>query len=433
MRNILRLKIIIAIFILTASRLLGQISETRIDSLTLDQAVSLALQHNPSLRAADAGVLSASSGLTQADAAYFPSIAATASASRTGGAFVLNPSVSSRNQTYNTYTTGFQVNQTIFDFGKTIGRVSGAGSFLDAAESDLISARENVVMNTSLAYFGYVQAIQVEKVNEEAAQRASQHLNEAKAFYTVGKRAQFDVTRAEVDLANANVNLIRSRNQIRLAKLQLENAMGIHPSSDYRVTEAFPIPEFSLPLDSVKLLTFGQRPELIAATARLEANKSLVSAAWDQHLPTLSASGAWTWSNFDFPLFSRWNVGLTMSLPIFQGFSISAQVEQARAAADAAQANLDVLRESVILEVEQNYLGLKEAEERIAASTKLVEQAEQNLNLAERQYAAGVGTALEVADAQLTLSNARITRIQALYDYNSSLRKLERSMGILTG
>jgi outer membrane protein TolC len=122
-----------------------------------------------------------------------------------------------------------------------------------------------------------------------------------------------------------------------------------------------------------------------------------------------------------------------MSLPIFQGFAISAQVEQARAAADAAQANLDVLREFVTLEVEQNYLGLKEAEERIAASTKLVEQAEQNLNLAERQYAAGVGTALEVTDAQLTLSNARITRIQALYDYNSSLRKLERSMGILTG
>ncbi len=186
-------------------------------------------------------------------------------------------------------------------------------------------------------------------------------------------------------------------------------------------------------LDSVKSVTFETRPELLAAQARVEAGKSLVTAAWDQHLPTLSATGSLTWSNFDYtPLFRRWSAGVTLSLPLFQGFAIAGQVEQAQAAADAAEANLQVLHESIVLEVEQAYFNLREAGERLDATSKLVEQAEQNLLLAERQYAAGVGTALDASDAQLSLSNARITRIQALYDYSSAFVQLQKSMGILT-
>ena len=239
------------------------------------------------------------------------------------------------------------------------------------------------------------------------------------------------MTKAEVDLANADVGLIRARNQMRLAKVSLENTMGVHPTADYRVREVFEVPPFPMKLDSVESVAFRERPELIAAHARAEGNRSLVSATWDQHLPTIAAFGNWTWSNFDFPLFSRWNAGLSFTLPIFQGFTISAQVDQARAAADLALANLDLLNESARLEVEQNYLGLKEAEDRIGATSKLIEQAEENLRLANGEYAAGVGTAIEAADAQLSLSNAQITRIQALSDYNGFLIRLERSMGIL--
>ena len=136
------------------------------------------------------------------------------------------------------------------------------------------------------------------------------------------------------------------------------------------------------------------------------------------------------WSNFDFPLFNRWNAGVTLTFPLFQGFNIVGQVEQAQAAADAADADLELLKESVVLEVEQAYLGLREAEERLGATAKLVEEAEQSLVLAERQYVAGVGTVLDVTDAELSLSNAHITQIQGLFDYNSSLATLQKAMGM---
>jgi outer membrane protein len=401
------------------------------DSLSLEQAVQIAVENHPSLRQADATLRSASGGKRLALSAYFPNVSAVSSATRTGGVFVFNPSVPRSNQFYDTYTAGFQASQTLFDFGRTINKVSASSSFEQAAGADHEAARQNVIMNVQLDYYGLMQAHQVEMVNEEDSARTMQHLAEAKAFYTVGKRAQFDVTRAEVDVANATVNLIRARNQTRLAKAQLENAMGIRPRGPYHISTNFDVPVFPVGLDSIESITLNQRPDLVAARAELEANRSLAAAAWDQHLPTLTASGTYTWSNFEFPLYSRWNAGVTISLPLFQGFAITAQVDQARANADASQAALDLLTQSIDLEVEQDYLSLNEAHDRISSAMKLVEQAEQNLTLAEKQYAAGVGTALEVTDAQQVLSNARITRIQALFDYNSFFTRLKRAMGIL--
>ena len=421
---------LIMLVMLIGSVMTSTAQEIKMDSLAVEEAVTIALEHNPQIRASDANLHSAEAGLTQARASYFPSITALATASHTDGALV-TPGLPVRNQTYNSYTAGFQAQQTLIDFGKMVSRVSANSQFVDAAGYDSHSAREDVIVNVEVAYFNLMQSKQVVKVNEEAVNNTQQHLKEAQAFYSVGRRAQLDVTTAEVNLANAEVALIRSKNQVLIAKLQLESEMGVRLPSSVGVRNDFDVPQFSMTLDSAKLIMQSQRPDLLSAKAKVEANNALVTAAWSQHLPTLSASGAYTWSNFDFPLFSRWNAGVTLTLPIFQGFLIQGQVDQARAAAEAAKANLDVVTDAVMLDVEQQYLNVNEASERIIATTKLVEQAEQSLNLAEKQYAAGVGSQIEVTDAQLALSNARITRIQALFDYNSSLVRLQRAMGTL--
>lgn len=419
-----------AMVLFLSANLFAQTEKVRLDSLTFDRAVALALEHHPSLRAAEANTRASSAVLTQSRAAYFPAVNLSSSTTRTEGAFVFNPSFPPRDQRYTNYVVSLQAQQTLYDFGKTGGRVTANENFVDAAALDAAAMRQNVIANVKLAYLNFIQTARVAKVDEEAVAQAEQHLVRAKAFYSVGKRPEFDVTQSEVDLANAKVNLIRGRNLQQLAKVQLENAMGVHPATNYSVNEFFVIPPLYTTLDSAKTLAFAQRSELRSARARLQANHALAAAAWNQHLPTLSANGNYIWSAFDFPLFSRWNAGVTLSLPVFQGFNISAQVQQAKANTDVAQANLEVLTESITLEVEQVYLSLQEANERIAATTKLVEQAEQNLKLAEARYNSGVGSAIEVTDAQLSRSNARITHIQAQYDYNSALVRLRRAMGI---
>jgi TolC family type I secretion outer membrane protein len=413
------------------SRATAQTDSLSVDSLSIDMAVQRALQYHPSLKSADASVRSAHGAYRQAIAGYLPSLNFTGTGARTEGAFVFNPSFPPRDQGYNSYALGFGLQVPLIDFGKTGGHVSASDNLLDAATQDLSATREDVIVNVEIAYFSLLQAEQVAKVSEEAKAQSEKHLQLARAFYSVGRRPQFDVTKAEVDVANANVNLISARNQMRIRRVQLENAMGIHTDGPYRLISSFGLPATEMTLDSARAVALRERPELRSTRARVEADYSLAHAARAQHLPTVSAYGTYTWTNFTItPLYNRWIAGLSFTLPIFQGFALNAQVEEADANVDVAQASLDLLTQNVLADVEQEYLSLQEAADRIEATAKLTEQAQQSLTLAERQYAAGVSTLLEVTDAQLARSNAQITAIQALFDYNVSLVRLRRSIGM---
>ena len=418
-------------FFLFSVPLHAQLTGVFPESLTQEQAVTLAIMHHPSLRGAEAATRSASAGVTQAQSNYFPMLNVSAGGTRTGGAAPINPAFRVPILTYNNYITALSLQQNLYDFGKTSGRVSANEELMDASFTDFQATRDSVIANVQLAYINFVQSIRVVKVDSESVAQAEEHLKQSQAFYSVGTRPQYDVTTAEVNLANANVALITGRNQVRVAKLQLENAIGMYSTTHYTVHDSLETPAFAVTLDSAKAVANESRPELRSAQARYVSAQSSVSATRAQHLPTVSLNGGWTWSSFDFPLQSKWNAGFTLSMPIFEGFAISAQVEQAEAVVDEVHAGLDELMEGVMLQVEQNYLSLKEAQERIDASKKLVTQAKENLKLAEGRYNSGVGSPIEITDAQVTLSNAQITSIQALADYNSSLIRLRQAMGVI--
>jgi outer membrane protein TolC len=401
-----------------------------VDTLTLQRAVSLAIDNQPSLRGFEAGIRAADAGFRQARAGFLPAVGFSASDTRTGGTIILSPAIPPTQRIYSSYSAALQGNLTIWDFGKTSGRVSQTASLYDAANSDYASAVEIIAVNTEVAYLAFLQARRVVTVDEEALATTSHHLVQARAFYTTGRRPQLDVTKAEVDSLNAEVNLIQARNALRISRLQLENAMGVHPSAEYAVVDSFTVPVTSASLQEARSTALRTRPELVAAQARVEAGREGIAAAWGQHLPTIAAFGGYTWSAFDFPLLSRWNAGVSFTLPIFQGFALDAGVELARANRDFAQSILDTLSEGVMLEVERQWLTVRAAEERAVATSKLVQESRENLNLVERQYAAGVATPLDESDARLTLSTSEITDIQAQYDHRTALIRLRRAMGL---
>jgi outer membrane protein len=433
MKSSLRILFVALFFnsILSQGQLFAQEIQHFPKALSLATSVDLALQYQPSLRVAGANVQGSAAALTFARSAYFPSLSVTGSGTRTDGAFVFNPSIPSRIQSYNSYTGALNVQQTVYDFGKTDGRVSGAYELLNASSIDYQSSRLIVISNTQIAYYTVLEAQKVVDVNRETLAQTEVHLKESKAYYTVGTRPQFDVTTAQVNVANANVNLITAVNQLRIAGIQLENSMGVHSDVPYVLSDTLGVPSFTVSLDSVKAIALSVRQDLMSARARMQSSQALVSSASGQRLPTVALSGTWNWSGFDFPLQSRWNAGVTLSVPVFQGFGIDAQVDQAEANLESSQATLAMTIENALLDVEQNYLSLNEALDRIDATGKLVGQANENLKIAEGRYKFGVGSAIEITDAQVTLSNARLSNIQALYDYNTSLVRLKRAMGVL--
>jgi outer membrane protein TolC len=177
---------------------------------------------------------------------------------------------------------------------------------------------------------------------------------------------------------------------------------------------------------------FKNRPELRANDLRVKASEESVGLAKKDYFPVLTGNAAYNRASTteSFLKEEGWNAGVTVTFPIFSGFLTRHQVAESTALFNAAKANFDVLRQNIILEVQQAALNLRAAADRIPTAGLAAQQAAENLEIANGRYAAGVGNPIEVTDAQVTYSNAKTAYTQALYDYNVAAANLDKSMGV---
>jgi outer membrane protein len=402
------------------------------DTLTINRCVELSLENNPMIKVAEAGYELSESNYSSNQANLFPQVSFQSAFGRNGGTFFSGPIT--RVSTYENYSLGFQASQLVFDFWKTYSRASAYSDLSDASFQDLKSVQQNIILNVYSVYLNYLQSKRLYDLNIEIQKQAKEHLRQAKASYEIGKKPQFDVIKAEADLEISNLNVIRSANSIKNCYVQLENAIGKKiPGNPFFVDNLEILEELALPFEKVLEEAYKNRPEVIASKVRVEANKSFVTSAWSANLPTINATGGYTWKSYtlDAKFQPSWNLGLTLSIPLFQMGTLQAGVQQARANLKSAESSNDATLQTVLLDVQQQYLSLEEAKLRIEVSKKLVKQADEALKLAEGRYNSDVGSALEVTDARVTFLNARVTFIQSLYDYHLASAKLKRAMGII--
>ena len=401
------------------------------DSLTLQECIKIALQKNPQIKIAEGNYEYSSSSLTETRSSLFPQLSFQSGLTRNGGTSFIGPII--REGYYNNFYYGIQANQLIFDFGKSYTKVSASAYLKYASEQDLISTKQNLILAAETAFFNYLQAKRINEVSMEVLKQAQEHFQQSEAFFKVGRVAKFDVLKAQTDIANAKVNLISSENNIRISKLQLENILSENIPDNVQLKDNLESNQDSIDLNTAVETSLQNRPEVISSKFRVDANKELVTSAWMANLPLISAAAGYNWRTYaiDVPFQNSWNLGITLSIPIFQGFALDAGIDQAKANLKAAQGSDEALIQSVELDVQQQYSSLEEAKERIEATRSLVSQSEETLKLAEGRYSQGVGSAVEITDARITVYNARTSYIQSLYDYQVAYARLKRAMGIL--
>jgi outer membrane protein TolC len=214
-----------------------------------------------------------------------------------------------------------------------------------------------------------------------------------------------------------------------VALASLNNALGIPDAAEYVIEDNLSFQKYTITYDEALEKAYKNRPDLTALIARKAAAEKAVTLAEKGYYPFLTGNAAYARAGESFPLNNGWSVGATLSFPIFSGFLTKNQVEEARANLNTIKANEESLRQNILLEVKQAYLGLAEAEERIANAELTVRQATENLEIANGRYAAGVGNPIEVTDAEVSLSNAKTEHIGALYDYRVSRASIEKAIG----
>ncbi|MBS1128362.1 MAG: type secretion outer membrane protein [Nitrospirae bacterium] len=408
------------------------------EKLSLTQCLETALKNQPAIRAAQENVRAGQGRETQAASPYFPQLTASTGYSEShaplGGAF--------GDSTTKSYTTSLSLSQTLYDFGKTGNAYDAAKLGTLSLERDAERISQEVVLNVKQSYYALLAAKKLVEVAQKTIEQTESHLKQAEAFFRAGSKPRYDVTRAEVEVNNANLGLINAKNGVRIRTIALNNAMGIDPGRATEIVEELPSVPVLPSLDKAQADALQNRPDMKRMEADIEAARARLTAERSNYLPTLSANAAYNWANgttemgpfmgtmFKGDVQNSWNAGIMLTLPLFQGGLTAGRIAEARANLLALEAQRDAMKQSILLEVNQAFADLESAAARVEVMEKTLQKARENLDIAQGRYKAGVGPYIEVTDAQLSSVNSETDHIKALYDYHLAIAQLQKAMGI---
>jgi len=365
----------------------------------------------------------------QAAAAYLPQVSASYLASRrhasTGS--LIGSGAGGGARTFPFYSTGATFSQMLFDFGQNLELIHSAQASAEALAADADTQHDAVVFNVEQAYFALLAAYRLRDVAEETVTQSQKHLDLAQGRHDVGLAPRFDVTNAQVQLAAAELNRLTARNNVSLGRETLRNTLGLVGPLDFDIVDLLEEPQVEVEDAEALDFAYANRPELKSLAAQERADVERIKAIEKDYLPKLTLNSNITWSGASYPLQESWSFGGLVNLSVFNGGLTTAQVAEAKANLDNLRATEDATRQNVTLEVRQALLNLRQAAESIVVADKGLQQARENLSLAEGRYSTGVGTIIELTDAQASLATAEASRVQALVGYQTALATLERS------
>ena len=283
-------------------------------------------------------------------------------------------------------------------------------------------------------YFSLLQAGNMENLYQDSVNQLEEHLKNVQAQYDVGVVAKVDVLRSEVSLANAQQQLIQATNNYDVAEASLNKIIGTSLDTTLKLKDSLQYTPYENDMQYCLDYASMNRAELEQSRLAVDAAKGAVKVAKSGFLPKVTASATESWggsgSNWPGDDKENWSVGIGATMNIFDSGVTLSKVHAAEEKLLQAEETYRDTVNSVELEVRSNYLGLREAEKRISTTQVAVAKAEEDFHIAQVRYMAGVGTNLDVIDAQVALTEAKTNFVNALYDYNTSKIALETSMGV---
>ncbi len=312
--------------------------------------------------------------------------------------------------------TDVRVQKLLYSGGRVGALVRAADRSFQASSEGERRTQQAVVFEVTRAFYRVAEAEGIAAARAEAVERMEQHAQLARDLLKVGKAPRVDVLRAEVKLADVKQTLIRSRNALSLARLALNNAMGLPADQPIALNPDLALPQPPPTAAAALEAAFRQRPEWRQSGFALEKGEAEVAAARAERLPAVSLVGSYNLEGSTTPSVDNWNVGLVLSLPLLDSGRIRAAAGQARARRDASEAEQELLRQRITLEVTTALLNLQEALERAGATEAAAAEARESLTIERERYRLGMSTSVDVFDVQVSLTQAEVNHTQALVD-----------------
>ncbi len=397
--------------------------------LTVSQCCEIALRTNPTIIAALYSVDISKEQVGEALSNYYPQVSAQASFNRVKpfpGTSVIPVTA------YNELTGSISLSQTILDFGKTSSSVGISRDNLEASRMNFNTTAAATTLSVKQAYYAVLQAKRNLGVAADVIKQYQLHLDQAQGFYKVGTNAKIDVITAEVNLSNAKLALITADNTLKIAWVTLRNSMGVPNAPEFTIEDNLSFQKYAITLEDAATRAFENRPDLKSIVSQVHAAEENISLQRTGYYPVLSGNADYGKDEIylqPYTTGTSWDVGVALTIPLFNGFLTSHQVAEAKSNLYLLRENEEALRQQIILDIRQSYLNLQAAEASISAAKLSADEATENLALANGRYVAGVGSTIEVSDAFATYVSAQAAYNAALYNYKIAQASIENAMG----
>lgn len=403
--------------------------------LDLPTAIAYALENNFSIRQARERIKEQEGLIVEVKARAIPN--ASINSAYTRNDKEISQSVPPMEQNW---SIALEVRQALYAGGGVRAALDAQKVLREAALQELRSVINDALFEVRTRFYDVLLAREQISVQEQNVKLLQEQLTNAKNRFEAGSVSNFEVLRAEVELANAKPQLIRARNKFRTSTDQLRQSVGYLNTTQENLRKT---PEFvgsldftpasydlQAALDAARL----NRPELLRLARLVKSQERNIDFAKADYLPTLDLVGGYgLYKDNGSDRFedSRdgWNVGLESRWAIFDGRATAGRVAQARSQYRQAGLRLSEQTLAVEVEVRSALSSLQEAGELAEAAVKVVGQAEEALRLADARYGAGSATQLDVLQAQVSLTQARDNQLQANYSYNVALANVRRAIG----
>ncbi|MGQ9602780.1 MAG: TolC family protein [bacterium] len=330
------------------------------------------------------------------------------------------------------YTAAFSLSYSL-RFSST-AQVMQTIAYRDASRESLQRVKQEIAYQAKEKYLNMLKAKKVIDVRREALERSLRRLDRAKFLFEIGSAVKADVLKAEVEVGNSRLALMSAENALWLAESDLKHFLSIDQETPIVVSDIVDLPVISRELNEVAAIS--SRPDILAAKAKWRASKFGVWAGRGGWFPVVSFDFRNNYTGDGFPdrlttLYdqAKWSWGFTLYFDLFDGLYTLSRVKEAKVSREIARMDLEELLRSASLEVRQAYHELEQARERLVVSRRTVELAEEELRLAEESYNLGAISMLELIDAQVNLSEAKESYIEALYDLLLADARLSKAGG----
>ena len=392
------------------------------------EAEQLALKNNPEISVARLTALASQQMTREARSALWPTSAGYLTAvephdgSRISAGGLNNPIIFER------AAAGTLFSQLITDFGRSTNLVSSVSLRARAEEQNALATKEQILLAVNQAFYAALQSQAILRVAQQTVDARQTVADQIEALFKSKLKSELDASFAEVNLAQAKLLLLDAENNTSAAMANLSAVMGFPTLQNFTLAEPTePVAPPPVTVETLIAQAFASRPEIQSLDLQYQSAKKFQTAERDLMLPSIRALGAVGDAPVRDNRLSSWfgAVGVNVEVPFFNGFLYSARAREAELRAQAARDRLLDLRNRISRDVRTTWLNATSAYQRLNVTRQLVDQANLALNLAQTRYNLGLGSIVELSQAQLQQTQALITNTQAGYDYRLALAALQ--------